>query len=201
MKPSRKELETNFKRELIGNVAYQLFTRNSFDRVSMDDVARQAEFGKATLYKLFSGKEEILVYVICRGIDDHCRQMEEQCLNLAEPRQMLERLVELEYDFYINYSNLVLALLLRLSDDDLQADYLGQIRQQHHCRSRLVQEIIEEAGKLGLVLKNDSASIGRALESIMKGFMVNRIERQSGDGNRNADLELIKALLWQGLIS
>ena len=201
MNPPRKELENNFRKELVGNAAYELFTRNSFDRVSMDEVARQAEFGKATLYKLFSGKEEILVYVICKGIDNHCQQLEEQCLNLTQPHQMLERLVELEYDFYINYSNLVLAFLLRLSDGELQTDYLRQIRQRHYRRSQMVRKIIEEADKLGLVLKSDSASIGRALESIMKGFMVNRIERQSGDDSRRSDLELINALLWRGLIS
>lgn len=200
MKLSRKEVERNFKKDFVGNVAYELFAHHSFDRVSMDEIAREAEFGKGTLYKLFSGKEEILVYIICRGIDQLCSDLQEQCLDCSDSYRALEHMIELEYDFYTGYSNLVLALLFRQSDGNLNNTFLNQIREKHQHRNQLVAKIIDKARESGLSFRVDNREFIRALESIMKGLMINHIESQSTSNDREFDLELIKALLWQGLI-
>ena len=200
MKLSRKEIEKNFKKDFVGNAAYELFAHHSFDRVSMDEIARKAEFGKGTLYKLFSGKEEILVYIICRGIDQLCSDLQEQCLGCRDSFQALEHLIELEYDFYTDYSNLVLALLFRQSDGDLNNAFLNQIREKHQHRNQLVAKIIDKARDSGLLFRVENREFIRALESMMKGLMINHIESQSMSNDREFDLTLIKALLWEGLI-
>lgn len=200
MKVSRKELEKSFKKDLVGDAAYELFGRNFYDQVSMDEIAQEAEFGKATLYKLFSSKEEILIYIICRGIDQLCRQLEELYQNTSDPNQALERLVELEYDFYTGYSNLVLALLFRPTDDERQAAYVSQIREKHQYRTELAEKIISTARAKGVSLQISDQDLARAIETTMKGFMVNRIERQSTSPDRESDLKFIKTLLWYGFI-
>jgi AcrR family transcriptional regulator len=61
--PGRKEKEREARRLAILNAAEKVFAEKDFERVSMDDVAAQAEFSKPTLYQYFSGKEELLFEV------------------------------------------------------------------------------------------------------------------------------------------
>jgi AcrR family transcriptional regulator len=55
-------------RERCLEAARELFFRSGFSRVTMDDLAVRLGVGKATLYRVFSGKEEILVAVVQRVV-------------------------------------------------------------------------------------------------------------------------------------
>ncbi|MDD8025760.1 MAG: helix-turn-helix domain containing protein [Acidobacteriota bacterium] len=50
--------------------ARELFFRSGFSRVTMDDLAARLGVGKATLYKVFSGKEDVLVAVVQRVVSE-----------------------------------------------------------------------------------------------------------------------------------
>ncbi len=64
---TRKEREIEFKENLIVDAAEQLFTDKGFEETTMDDIAKQAEYTKPTLYKYFKSKEEIFLSVYLRG--------------------------------------------------------------------------------------------------------------------------------------
>lgn len=200
MKASRKDMERDFKKDFVGDIALNLFQRSHFDQVSMDEIAREAEFGKGTLYKLFSGKEEILVHVICRGIQDLCAGLESKCLDSSQPTRMLETLFELEYDFYTKYSNLVVAMMLR-ADNNLEPEFLERIREQKRLHVSLLERILKAARAADLAIGTDDREFIRALEAVMKGIMVLQIEQPAMEVNREQDLLLIRALLGTGLIT
>lgn len=200
MKTSRKEMERNFKKDFVGDIALDLFRRSHFDQVSMDEIAREAEFGKGTLYKLFSGKEEILVHVICRGIQELCRELESKCLDGSRPTRMMETLFELEYDFYTSYSNLVVALMLR-ADNNLEPEFLERIREQKRLHVCMLEQILKTARAAGLAIGTGDREFIRALEAVMKGIMVLHIEQPAMEVGREQDLLLIRALLGTGLMT
>ena len=200
MKASRKDMERDFKKDFVGDIALNLFQRSHFDQVSMDEIAREAEFGKGTLYKLFSGKEEILVHVICRGIQDLCARLESKCLDSSQPTRMLETLFELEYDFYTKYSNLVVAMMLR-PDNNLEPEFLERIREQKRLHVSLLERILKAARAADLAIGTGDREFIRALEAVMKGIMVLQIEQPAMEVNQEQDLLLIRALLGTGLIT
>ncbi len=200
MKMSRKEVERSFKKDFVGDVAFKLFSNKPFDRVSMDEIAQEAEFGKATLYKLFRGKEEIMVHVICRGIENLCRDLQEQCMDSSDARQALEKLLELEYDFYTGYSNLVLALVIH-QHDNFEPAFLDRVRVQHQQHIDLLEQIFERARTAGLRFRMENQELIRALKAAMKGLMINHIEQPILNSSREKDLKLITAMLWTGLLA
>lgn len=200
MKTSRKEMERNFKKDFVADIALDLFQRSHFDQVSMDEIAREAEFGKGTLYKLFSGKEEILVHVICRGIQELCSELESKCLVGRQTTQVMETLFELEYDFYTKYSNLVVAMMLR-ADNNLEPEFLERIRRQKRIHVGRLESILKAARAAGLAINTGDSEFIRALEVVMKGIMVLQIEQPALEVNREQDLLLIRALLGTGLIT
>lgn len=199
MKISRKEAEKGFKKDFVGKVALELFSHSNFDRVSMDEIAREAEFGKGTIYKLFSGKEEILVHVICQGIEKLCSDLQEQCLGSSDARQVLGPLLELEYDFYTEYSNLVLALVFR-QYDDFDPDFLQRIRERHQQHSDLLEQIFERARNAGMQFGSENQELIRGMEAAIKGLIIGHIEKPFLDNSREKDLQLINAMLCTGLL-
>ncbi len=197
---SRKELERSFRKDFVGDVALELFSSKPFERVSMDEIAQKAELGKGTLYKLFSGKEEIMVHVICRGIENLCRDLEEQCLGTSDVPQALKRLLELEYDFYTKYSNLVLKLVFHQSDNSESA-FLDRVRVQHQQHIDLLERIFEQARTEGMQFRLDNQELIQALNAAIKGLMINRMEQPIQDNSREKDLELLNTMLWTGLLA
>jgi len=197
---SRKELERSFKKDLVGDVAFKLFRSKPFDRVSMDEIAQKAEFGKGTLYKLFSGKEEIMVHVICRGIANLCRDLEEQCLGTSDVPQALKLLLGLEYDFYTKYSNLVLELVFHQSANS-ESVFLESVRVQNQQHMNLLERIFEQARTAGMQFRLDNHELIQALNAAIKGLMINRIEQSILDDSREKDLELLNTMLWTGLLA
>ncbi len=197
---SRKELERSFRKDFVGDVALKLFSSKPFERVSMDEIAQKAELGKGTLYKLFSGKEEIMVHVICRGIENLCRDLEEQCLGTSDVPQALKRLLELEYDFYTKYSNLVLKLVFHQSADS-ESVFLDRVRVQHQQHIDLLERIFEQARIAGMQFRLDNQKLIQALNAAIKGLMINRMEQPIQDNSREKDLQLLNTMLWTGLLA
>ena len=64
---TRREREIEFKENLIVDAAEKLFQNKGFEETTMDDIAKQAEYTKPTLYKYFKSKEEIFLSVYLRG--------------------------------------------------------------------------------------------------------------------------------------
>lgn len=64
----RKEREKQQRRNDIIDVAEKLFFKKGFDGVSMDDIARELELSKPTIYLYFRDKESLYFAVALRGI-------------------------------------------------------------------------------------------------------------------------------------
>lgn len=60
MKESKKEALALFHRQNIMSAAEKLFSEKGFDKTSMDDIAKAAQYSKATLYVYFKNKDEIV---------------------------------------------------------------------------------------------------------------------------------------------
>lgn len=63
---SKREIEQ--RRETVINIANRLFYLNGYENVTMDDISREAELGKTTLYSYFKDKETLFFAVVNHGI-------------------------------------------------------------------------------------------------------------------------------------
>jgi len=63
----RQTKEREFRKEQIIKAALTVFKNNGIEKATMDEIAKEADFGKATLYYYFSSKEEIFIDILNRG--------------------------------------------------------------------------------------------------------------------------------------
>ncbi|WP_424353770.1 TetR/AcrR family transcriptional regulator [Methanobacterium sp. MBAC-LM] len=64
---SRKEREKEQRRKDIIDAAESLFFKKGYDNVSMNDIAKEVELSKATIYLYFENKEELFFAIVLRG--------------------------------------------------------------------------------------------------------------------------------------
>lgn len=60
----KKEALTQFNRESILAAARKLFEKKGINSTTVDDIAKEADYSKSTLYVYFKSKDEILAYII-----------------------------------------------------------------------------------------------------------------------------------------
>lgn len=65
---SKKAALEQFHRDIISTVADKLFVQNGIEKTTMEDIAREAEYSKATLHVYFKSKDEIFHYVALKGM-------------------------------------------------------------------------------------------------------------------------------------
>lgn len=65
----RKEKERLIKKNDIINAAEKVFIEKGFEYATMDDIAKEAEFTKKTLYSYFKSKEELYYEIMLIGFE------------------------------------------------------------------------------------------------------------------------------------
>ncbi|NSW83466.1 MAG: TetR/AcrR family transcriptional regulator [Syntrophothermus sp.] len=196
---SRKDAEKEFRKRFIAEVAYRLFADRSFETVTVEDIARAAEFGKGTLYQYFESKEEIVAYVIQRGISELCQRIEVECLHEPDLHVALDRLIELQYEFHATYGRLFLSLLRRNLDGLLTSQYFEDVKKRYEAKTQLTAKVLERGIDSGVFVSAESYRLARAVESVVKGFVVEGFERKQQKPTAS-DIGLIKQVLLNGII-
>ncbi len=87
-------VKTGNKREAIINAGVLLFSKNGFDRTSMDQIATRAGIAVGTVYLYFKTKDDILQGIFDRFITHHDRQLEQDLLSVKGARRKVELLVD-----------------------------------------------------------------------------------------------------------
>lgn len=65
----RRQREKEQRRKEIIDAAERLFFSRSYEDVSMDEIAREVELNKATIYLYFDNKEALYATIVLRGIE------------------------------------------------------------------------------------------------------------------------------------
>lgn len=66
-KSNRKMKDIENRRNEILDAVEQIYEKGNFETATMDDIAKEAEFTKQTLYNYFKGKEEIMASIYVRA--------------------------------------------------------------------------------------------------------------------------------------
>ncbi|MCB8816116.1 TetR/AcrR family transcriptional regulator [Desulfosporosinus shakirovi] len=92
-----KQIGYNLKiideREAIIEKARERFAEKSYNRIDMEEIAKAAGLQRATLYKYFKSKEELLEYCIVKETEMIKREAGEILLNVENPAEALENYI------------------------------------------------------------------------------------------------------------
>ncbi len=99
---SRRDREKLLREEEIITAAERIFHDRGFEAASMDEIAREAQFTKRTLYQYFENKEELYFAVVLKGF----RNLFEYLSQVAKPDESgfikIQKTCKGYYEFFRN---------------------------------------------------------------------------------------------------
>jgi len=166
-------------REILVDVARQLFARMGFDNTTMNDIAQASQKGRRTLYTYFKSKEEIFSAVIESEMD----QMVKVLLNIVEQEMPAdEKLIT------FLYARLDTIKLIVTRNGTLKATFFRDMWKVEKARKkfnaqepRMIKSILDEGVQKGVFDIADTEAIAIIIHYALKGLEVPYIRGKIGN--------------------
>ena len=100
---SRKEKEKQLREEDIINAAEKVFTAMGYTGASMEEIAKEAQFTRKTIYQYFADKDDLYYAVIARGFRGLLSYFQEDIQNGHNGFDKLKLLMSAYYRFYRDF--------------------------------------------------------------------------------------------------
>lgn len=187
-----------FKKDLILQSARELFANNCFEAVTVDDIAHEAGFSKATLYVFFSSKEEILFNVLRNGLENFIIHMQEIINNSPDSIAALDSIMSQYYLGFREYAGMTLAFIRRKEGEAVKPEWSEEITRLAHRKTDLIANVLARGMQENLLPEQDPINLARILDAMIKGISHPNVTRDAPNGEK--DLEIFKNIIFHGIL-
>jgi AcrR family transcriptional regulator len=172
-------------RKFILSAAEEVFAKNGYSHTSMDDIAGEAQFSKATLYRYYRSKAEIFAAVIMESFQEALRGFTRIKQKDTDAETKLREIIHYTLSYYkkkesfarifvMERSAMKKALNLDIHDHmmptiDKQA-LPQEFRQIITTFHQSMNSILQEGMDSGVFRRMDPAEAGYILGALLRGF-------------------------------
>jgi AcrR family transcriptional regulator len=184
-------------REIILHAANRIILRKGFSALTMDDVAREAQLSKATIYKYVAGKGVLLFEIVGHSFDDLAGRFAAIADGPGTAEEKLGRIVQVVLQSGEEMKSLnrmlwmdkAMLKLMRLfaplpgkSGAAPAADrrIMASLRQKRQRLADLAARILADGVAAGEFRRLDAAAASDFIESVLQGYMHMRIWQAEG---------------------
>jgi AcrR family transcriptional regulator len=100
---SRRDREKQTRENEMIQAAEAIFRQKGYENSSMDDIAREAQFTKRTLYQYFTSKDELFFAVLRKGMGKLQSAIEASIQPQANGFEKIQQVYQASYRFYLEY--------------------------------------------------------------------------------------------------
>ena len=168
----RRRQEKEIRRKDIVDAAERVFFSKGYENASMDEVAKEAEFSKRTVYIYFNSKEQIYFEIMIRGYL-LLIEMIENSFNANPPKNALDELHNIFFTFF-EFSR----------------------KNPGYFKAIMEYEIKDSADQLGV--KDESKAECYRLGELIFGYLTHALQKGVAEGTLRSglDIEQSALILW-----
>ena len=180
----RKEREKDRRREDILQAGIAVFVRKGLAAATMDDIARECELAKGTLYLYFTSKEQLYLTIVLRAITILSGMMNDFQGRASAPLEKLEMIGQANTHFYEENHDLF-RIMTTIADHgyftgaDL-ADVQNQLYRANNGIWSLITSIIADGIRRGIFRKDTDPleiAVGLHAMSMAMTIMIDQSQR------------------------
>ncbi len=161
-KARRKEKEREMRRNEIVDAAEKLFFSRGYENVKMEDIARELEMARATLYLSFKNKEDIYAAIAIRASNIVREMFQELNHKDLTGIEKIRYVATTYHEFYKKYTGYYMAYYHSGMFDYQNSPDLEELRRIRIGSFRMVVEAVREGIKDGSV-RNDIDPVATTL--------------------------------------
>ena len=184
MLSERKQEERKVRKEAIIKGALKVFNNSGIDKTTMDEIAKESGFGKATLYYYFSSKEEVFIEIMNYGWIDLWKGIENDIISDLNPREKFISIVKAIAKI-VTADKILYGFLFTAPNYIQEPDNESWKKYQNRLYS-VLQSIIEEGVQKKEFLDINSGLLMKAIGGLFHQLLIN-----NDDELKDEDLELI----------
>lgn len=194
--PSRRQRERNRHRQEILDAALRVVNTRGVDGVTIEYVAREAEFAVGSIYRYFRSKDELLLDLLADLSNRFLGELESIVAGPGDFDDKLEHVVQLAHDRQVEIFPLLEAFTAAPgplpAPGSSGAALIGALRRRHAAAFDALVAAGQAAGRLR---PGKRAPMVLALTGIILSFAKNEAQREAPyEGDATADL--IQLFLW-----
>ena len=171
----RKEKEKEAKIEGILSAAKRVFSRKGYEATTVEDIALEAGFGKASLYFYFKRKEEVFLSLIKDGLEGQRKLLKEIMNSQLSNGERLEAVVSKMFE-YVG-ENREFMRIVHSESQKLYATTLREVRsyiiKEHRKTMEGIASIIREGIKSGEFRKVEPILAAASFMGIVRSVIFN----------------------------
>jgi AcrR family transcriptional regulator len=183
MERERHRQEEN--KHSILHAAESVFVQRGYSLATMDEIADEAQFSKATLYRYFNSKSAILFEIIYRTIEESYQEVKKIQLKSLSAEEKLKQLIGYIISYYHKKQNLARILFMdkaaikRLFKQEYEvkdstSDFHPKLPHRFESKmkqiSDVIKDIIGEGVESGEFRKMDVHDASVVLGALLRGF-------------------------------
>ena len=200
--PSRRERQQALHRAEIMEAAVELFYRQGYNGVAVQEIALSAEFGVGTLYRLFpGGKEDIYVALQDMVITAFENNVADNLKNVREEHQIIRQYIRAAADVYAEYPR-EMAVYLRDHTGvgmDLGRGMGKDLADRYRACADKVKQALTSGMQKGLFRPMPPDAAVRVLRAVINGFFWTWLEQPDQGPAINQLVGLIEEVFLRGV--
>jgi len=190
-------LKVEEKKERILSVAQKIFARFGIQKTTMDEIAKMARMGKATLYYYFKSKEEIFAEVIRKESLVLKQKLHEAISKADTPQEKIKAYVLTRMMHLKELSN----YYTTLTDEYLEHySFVENERKdftEHEIKT--LKEILTQGKEQNIFAIEDVGLTARMIAIALKGLEYPLIVENKSQNNMEAEINQMLNILFKGL--
>ena len=172
----RKEREKGRRRQQIMVAAKRVFSQKSFNKATMEDIAKEAELSPGTIYLYFKNKEELFASLSLRILQYMNIRLEHvHDEKYKEPKQKLAALKEALYEVY-EFDPLVLINMFHLQSSEtlknLSPHLLSDIKELSRNSFKSMTRVFEEGIENGDFIDRHPVALADIVWALFSGVVL-----------------------------
>jgi AcrR family transcriptional regulator len=202
----RKEREKGRRRQQIMVAAKRVFSQKSFNKATMEDIAKEAELSPGTIYLYFKNKEELFASLSLRILQYMSIRLEHvHNEKYKEPKQKLTALKEALYEVY-EFDPLVLINMFHLQSSEtlknLSPHLLSDIKELSRHSFRSMTSVFEEGIEKGDFIDKHPVALADIVWALFSGVVLWEESKRLIDSRKDflkATLEIAFEIFNRGI--
>lgn len=156
------------KQERILDAAFERFQYFGFLKTTVDEIARQAQVGKGTIYSYFKNKEEILVALVDReftkGFTIIAEAMTQEQSTIGKLRKMLQT----SFDYV--HQNKLVSKVIAMDQGLVLSVITEKSREFQKLSIAGIKSLLEQGQREGVVRSVDADKVAYTIHSLIRSF-------------------------------
>lgn len=162
----RRERERRRLREEVINAAAELFSAQSYEKTSVQQIAEKAEISVGTIYNLFEGKDSIFEGMLIMMGENIDSEVEEALNSIADPVERIRVVMRTYLDFCIRYKDFMLII-----HNENPVKMKGMMKDFLLRQVERVESLFSDAVNAGLLAENEPHLLALASFGYINGLL------------------------------